>query len=357
MLNGFDPDLSLWVALTVAIVVCILFVKSRANYLAIPRIARAKPTSGAADCMVVIPARNEEASIARAVRTLPHDSVIVVDDHSEDRTAEAARKAGAGVLPPPELPRGAVGKCNACVAGARVLNSRWVLFTDADTWFEPGFLDAVVACAEASDLAFLSVYLRPEWQTWGERIMAPFAMALYFCGISPRNDPTAVFNGQCLLVRREAYEFVGGHSAVLTSLVEDVKLAALAQRHRLKFAVARTNDLGHVRVHAGLRGMQDWIERSAFRFMLVSPLMGTTVILSALSMALWLPVLAWLIADREWWAAGTFGALPVALLWGWYRGPGALLAPFAIYGILPMILNGVVAALTGRQVQWKGRTV
>jgi len=343
--------------LTVSIVVSVFFIRARLNFLAIPKISAAKPGGASTDCMVVIPARNEQASIARAVSSLPHDTVIVVDDHSEDGTAEAARKAGAGVLPPPDLPRGAVGKANACMAGARVLTSRWILFTDADAWFEQGFLDAVVACAESSDLAFLSIYLRPEWQTWGERIMAPYALALYFCGISPRNDPTAVFNGQCLLVRRDAYEFIGGHSAVLTSLVEDVKLAALAQRHRLIFAVARTSDLGHVRVHPGLRGMQGWIERSAFRFMLVSPLMGTNVILSAISMAAWLPVFMWLLADREWWAAGMFGILPAALLWGWYRGPRALLYPLAICGMFPMIVNGVLAALTGRQVQWKGRTV
>ena len=54
--------------------------------------------------MVIIPARNEEAVIARAVRSLPPDTVIVVDDHSEDRTAEAARQAGAGVLPAPRFP-------------------------------------------------------------------------------------------------------------------------------------------------------------------------------------------------------------------------------------------------------------
>src|SRR5262249_28414270 len=109
------------------------------------------PASGEAppDCMVVIPARNEESNIARAVTSFPHDTVIVVDDHSEDGTAEAARKAGAGVLPAPALVRGAVGKSNACGAGARVLNSRWVLFADADTWYDPGFLDAAVACAEA----------------------------------------------------------------------------------------------------------------------------------------------------------------------------------------------------------------
>jgi cellulose synthase/poly-beta-1,6-N-acetylglucosamine synthase-like glycosyltransferase len=80
-----------------------LFAASRLRYKALPSAAKAQAAGHAPpDCMV-IPARNEEAIIGRAVRTLPPDSVIVVDDHSEDRTAKVARQAGAGaalMLPP-----------------------------------------------------------------------------------------------------------------------------------------------------------------------------------------------------------------------------------------------------------------
>src|SRR5208282_2219346 len=131
-------------------ILSLLFWASRRRFGAIPCIPAIdrSPNGGSQalpDCMVVIPARNEEAVIGRAVRSLPPDTVIVVDDHSRDRTAEVAREAGAGVLPAPDLPRNGIGKSNACAAGARALTSRWVLFTDADTWFEPGFLDAAVA--------------------------------------------------------------------------------------------------------------------------------------------------------------------------------------------------------------------
>ena len=145
--------------------------------------------------MAIIPARNEEAVIARAVRSLPPDTVIVVDDHSEDGTAEAARQAGAGVLPAPPLPRNGIGKANACAAGARALTSRWILFTDADTWFEEGFLPAVVAAAEASGVSLLSIYLQPECETFAERVLVPYARALFFCGGNPKRNP------QCVLQR------------------------------------------------------------------------------------------------------------------------------------------------------------
>ncbi len=80
---------------------------------------------------------------------------------------ELAKAAGAGVVDAPKLLRGMLGKPNACAEGARVLTSRWILFADADTWFQPGFLDSAVAAAEAAKMDFLSVYLRPAYRIAG----------------------------------------------------------------------------------------------------------------------------------------------------------------------------------------------
>jgi glycosyltransferase involved in cell wall biosynthesis len=68
---------------------------------------------------VVIPALNEEATIADVVRAVPRQiasEVIVVDNGSEDRTAERAREAGAHVVREPRR-----GYGSACYAGVRAL--------------------------------------------------------------------------------------------------------------------------------------------------------------------------------------------------------------------------------------------
>src|SRR5205085_2438402 len=156
-----------------------------------------------------------------------------------------------GVLQAPPLPRGATGKSNACEAGAAILTSRWILFTDADTWFEPGFLDSAVSCAESNSLDFLSILLPPEPQSFVEHIVAPYAHALFYAAVSPRNDPVAAFCGQCILVRQNAYRFVGGHGALTKYLTEDLKMASLAQRHRLQLGLVRSGRLGHMRFHQG----------------------------------------------------------------------------------------------------------
>jgi glycosyltransferase involved in cell wall biosynthesis len=301
--------------------------------------------------MVVIPARNEEGNIGPAVLSLPADSVIVVDDFSDDKTADEAREAGAGVLSAPKPPTGAIGKSNACIEGARVLTSRWILFADADTRFKPGAVNTMVAAADAGKIEFLSVYLKPEFQSLAESVMAPYGVALYFCGVNPRADPASAFNGQCVLVKRNAYEFVGGHRAVLGDVCEDVKMAGLAQRHRLKFAVARAPKLGSVRIHPA-----DFA-RNASRFVLARWWRGAWVVLTAVAWAMWLPALVFLIARGQVAAALAWLAVPSVFLGVWYGWSRALLAPLGIYAILPRLLQGAIRAVTNRPFEWKGRVI
>jgi glycosyltransferase involved in cell wall biosynthesis len=350
---------SVWSASALTLILGILFTAGRRRYRALPAIPAVDRARGGAlpDCMVVIPARNEEALIGRAVRSLPPDTVIVVDDHSTDRTAAVARAAGAGVLTAPSLPRNAVGKPNACAFGAAALTSRWVLFTDADTCFEPGFLDAAIASAEAGKLALLSIYLDPEYRGLAENVLVPYARALAFAGLGMARDPRGLFRGQCLLAQREPYSFIGGHAAVITQISEDVKLTRLAERHRLSFAIARAPGLGHVRLYQGYRGVRAGIERQASRFMALGSIVGITILLAAFSAALWLPLLGWLAWERRWIAAGIFCAVPSLLLWSWYRRWSVLLAPLAIYWILPALIAGLLSALSGRPMEWKGRPV
>ena len=303
------------------------------------------------DCMVIIPARNEAGNIGGVVRSLPSDSVIVVDDFSRDNTAEEARAAGAGVLPAPQPLAGAVGKSNACMEGARVLTSRWILFADADTRFEPGFVESAVAAAEAGKIDFLSVYLRAEYRTLWESTLAPYGVALYFCGINPRADSASAFNGQCLLVNRAAYEFIGGHRSVLGYLCEDVKMAELAMRHRMKFAVMRAPRLGRVHIRPADFG------RNARRFAEVSSWRGLCIAFAAALWALWLPMLVVLFARHQFPAAIAWALLPSVFLLPWYGWARAILAPAGIYAILPSLLRGALGAATGRHVKWKGRVI
>ena len=100
-MNTINLDVSVWVALGLGLLLVALLWRSRGHYLALREIRPLpNPESSSSvpppNCMVVIPARNEEGNVGPAVRSLPPDSVIVVDDFSDDKTADEAREAGAG---------------------------------------------------------------------------------------------------------------------------------------------------------------------------------------------------------------------------------------------------------------------
>lgn len=89
-------------------------------------------TNGFLRVVALVPARDEEATVARtveALRTLPVDEVVVVDDGSTDATSAAALAAGATVL----RIRGHAGKGGA-MEGAlgRLAPADVWLFADAD---------------------------------------------------------------------------------------------------------------------------------------------------------------------------------------------------------------------------------
>ncbi len=185
---------------------------------------------------VIVPARNEEASLGACLQSLLSQrgveyEIIVVNDASTDRTREIAQSfPGVRVLEAPPLHPGSTGKSNALEFGAREAGGAWLLFTDADTVHLPGSLAASLQEARQYQAALLSYSPRQEVRGIWEKAVMPvvFAELTRTYRTEEINDPVspaAAANGQYLLISREAYDAVGGHAAVIGSLLEDVELA------------------------------------------------------------------------------------------------------------------------------------
>lgn len=187
----------------------------------------------------IIPARNEEAAIARAVESVAAqteiDEVIVVNDQSSDGTAAilselSLRISKLKVLNIDELPAGWVGKNYAVSVGAAAAHSDWLLFTDADTYHMPGATRRALADAVDHDAVLVSYSPEQELDSVWERALIPFVycrLAAKFC-YAQVNDPAApeaAANGQFLMVLREIYQKSGGHAAIPGEVLEDVALA------------------------------------------------------------------------------------------------------------------------------------
>ena len=152
-------------------------------------------------------------------------------------------------------------------------------------------------------------------------------------------------------MRRSAYEFIGGHAAVLNSLAEDLKLAELAVRHRLKFGLARAGRLGHVE----FRDAAQSVKRSGYRLLLLDR--WWLRIAAATAMALWPPALVWAAIQGHSIAAFAMLLAPIAVALPWYRNALAALMPLAVYGVAARLWGGLAAGLGGSGVKWKGREI
>jgi glycosyltransferase involved in cell wall biosynthesis len=208
----------------------------------------------------VVPARNEEAAIARAVESLAAQpeiaEIIVVDDQSTDRTAAVLEELAAQI-PRLRVVQGAApaagwtGKNFAIAQGVAQARGKWLLFTDADVEHLPGSAARALEDAATFGAALVSYSPEQETRAWWERAVIPFIfcrLAAHFSyeRVSDPTSPDAAANGQYLLIRREAYEAIGGHAAVCGEVVEDVALARRAKQagQRIHFAtgegIART---------------------------------------------------------------------------------------------------------------------
>jgi glycosyltransferase involved in cell wall biosynthesis len=185
---------------------------------------------------VIVPARNEEDCLGTCLASLVEQrgipcEIIVVDDGSTDRTRAIAQSfPDVRVVDAPALPRDWSGKNNATFAGAAAARGEWLLFTDADTVHLPGSLARSVAEAQRRHADLLSYSPEQEVHGLAEQAVMPVVFAELAVTYRPArvSDPrysAAAANGQYLLISRAAYDAVGGHQAVATTLLEDVALA------------------------------------------------------------------------------------------------------------------------------------
>ncbi|MGJ5818221.1 glycosyltransferase [Paludibaculum fermentans] len=354
-------------ALVVVLLITAYGLYSRYQYGQLPELRlqsdSAVAAQGSLDHCVIIPARNDEQVIGRAVRSFPESLRVVVDDHSTDATAAHAEEAGATVRVARPMERGWLSKSNACWTGALYTDSAWILFADPDTWYEPRFLPSLLAYAAGKSLHAATVLPRQILVTWYEKMLVPYAMGLTFTGVSARNlnnpkHPEAMANGQCLLFRRSAYNFIGGHKAVASHPLEDLALARLIKRHRMSMAVLRCESMAQTRMFHSFGGAWrglEWMVLHSARGYGKAPLLFLAAILVS---TFWLPLLVTLIDWKYDLPAAILFVTPILAWRAWYGSLlRALWAPLALC-LFPLIaFTALVRGALGSMTDSQGRRV
>jgi len=326
--------------------------------------AVSQPARGRGVC-IIIPARNEEATLPRLLRSIAEQEwrpaeVVVVDDDSTDGTAAVARAGGARVISSGPLPEGWRGKTWACQQGAAATAAEHLLFLDADTWFEPGGLGRIMRSyfQRPGVLSVIPYHFVP---SPGEQLSAFFNLVMT-AGIGGfavfKNEPVGLF-GQMLLIDRDAYLNVGGHECVKEHVLENLHLAKHLQAKRIELRCASGKGALSIRMYE--RGLPDLVRGWTKGFAsgagaTPATILGLTILwLSGAVMA------AIMVAQmRSALAVGMYG-LFVGQLYFMLRRVGSFRLVTALFYPLPLVFFFAVfansVAHSGREVMWKGRAI
>lgn len=373
----------LWLALVSAL---ILHAAGQRNALPTLTAAHA-PMPDAPPVAVIVPARDEESNIGPCLASLlaqdytaGHMTVYVVDDDSSDATAQVVRRMAIGdervrLLPTPPLPPGWKGKAHACWVAAKAVpaTTPWLCFLDADMRAEPQLIASAVSAAQAGDLALLSLAPRHELRSVAERMIIPCGMYLLgfsqdLARIQAPDSGDAVATGQFMLIRRDAYEDVGGFAAVRSEICEDIELARALKLRGHRVLMQDGSQLLSTRMYTGWATLWPGIAKN-LTDMLGGPVRTVTLALLAVVMV-WAAVLVPLV-DAAACVNGRQGAC-IALIPAVLASAAALglhiagAVHFGIplwYGLVfPVAYSaGALIALDSvrwrlvRRVRWKGR--
>ncbi|AYF98332.1 glycosyltransferase family 2 protein [Protaetiibacter intestinalis] len=225
------------------------------------------------------------ASVARTSAVEP--IIVVADNLAEQTIARLASASGARYIALPNNP-GYGGAVNAAVADLPD-SVHWVLISNPDVVLGEGALDALIATAgESDDIGAVGpAILRQDGSVYPSARKVPSLRTgvghALFAEVWPGNPWTQRYrqdddlarrdagwlSGACVLVRREAFDAVGGFDEAYFMYFEDVDLGYRLGKHGYRNVYQPAVSVTHIGAHSTSdhsAAMLDAHHRSARRF-------------------------------------------------------------------------------------------
>ncbi len=350
---------------------------------------------------ILVPAKDEGSHIATCIsrvmqQNYPNFEVIAVNDRSSDETGEVLdalvgwdsshHSAYGGDEPHPthqtpdpnpqtlkivhitELPQGWLGKCHALDNGVKHATGEWLFFVDSDVKLEPDALSKMLALTLARNYDAMSIMTTLQTENQIEKIMLPLLAATWatMFAADQTNEESerdkAVANGQVFLIRKSAYEKVGGHASVKDRIVEDVELMRLLKSNDFKVRFFAGRHLAATRMHTHLKQMYNGWARifigsargkifpmiAALCFMPICVLSSYVAIIFGI--ASHNPL--WYFAGIVHWLVMTI-CMGIVWIWSGNSPAYALLLPFSVPIEMSILFFSIRRAISGK-VEWRG---
>jgi len=360
-----------WIAAAscvLAVFPAILFLRNLPLYAPLPRAGSTR-----ARCSVLIPARNEEANIAPALRSILQSEnadleVIVLDDGSSDRTAQIVRDFAScdprvRLETAPALPSGWCGKNFACNQLAAFAQYPILVFMDEDVRVSrPDSLARLAMFVGQSGAALASGVPREETVGFVEKLIIPLIhfVLLGFLPLWRMRKSTdlrfAAACGQILAVRHEAYARAGGHAAIANHIHDAVALTRSFRARGFATDLFDATDAFHCRMYRSAADVWHGFAKNAHEG-LAKPQLIIPATLLLLGGQVLPPILAAFAPSPLALIATTAAYLPRLIAVARFRQSllCALLHPVGICALVAIQWFAFFRSLRNRPSVWKGR--
>lgn len=348
------------------------------GYLDIPALDDVPPIPPddprAALVSVIVAARDEERHIETAVRSLlaqtyRHIELIVVDDRSTDATPRvlaglAKEHRNVRALRVDSLPDGWLGKNHALHTGARSAGGDVLLFVDGDVVLAPETVARamrLLALERADHVAVSPDVVAP---TAPLALVVNYFFMWFMLYLRPwrARDPNSrgfIGIGAFNLVRRSAYESVGGHSRIALRPDDDLMLGKLLKTSGHRQILATGEHHVSVEWYRSLGELARGFRKNAFAGLHYSLLLSFVAFVGQLVFGVWPFIAIWMTSGAE---RGLYAVAAVAQMIAYAGGAfAARTRPWLVvfYPIAAVLFTGIVAAAVGRTVaagaiEWRG---
>jgi cellulose synthase/poly-beta-1,6-N-acetylglucosamine synthase-like glycosyltransferase len=324
---------------------------------------------------ILIPARDEEQSIEACVRSALASTgleleVIVLDDHSRDKTGEVVSRIAVEdrrlrLVSGPPLPDGWCGKQFACSVLGGLASKPVLCFLDADVRLTPDGLARMVAAMRNGRSALISGFPWQETRTPLEQMLIPL-MHFLLLGYLPisrmrrRLDASLGAGcGQIFVADRLSYLKAGGHAALRSSRHDGLMLPRAFRHAGLMTDLCDATDVASCRMYSNAHEVVGGLLKNATEGLASA---GRIVPFSILLLVGQVTPLVLLLVEpsriRDLAVASTVLAyLPRFIAAHRFRQPllGALLHPVSILLLLGIQWLAFLRAAFGFRSMWKGR--
>ena len=325
---------------------------------------------------IIIPARNEEITLAKLLNSLKGqidagDEVIVIDDHSEDKTGKIAEQNGAVVIRSKALPRGWLGKSWACYQGASAATGELLIFLDADTVLDNNSLNKIISTYYRFD-GILTIQPYHKISKPYEELSAFFNLVMMaamgaFTIFRRTIKPLGLF-GPVIVLTRQQYIESGGHAKVKGKILEDLEFGAEFKKRGVGiYCYGGKNTVSFRMYPDGVRQLvTGWSKVFAMGavktpipllimiFAWITGAIGTTryfaqaiIIADTNQIIIW-GILYICYVFQIYWMLARIGN---------FKFYTALLYPIPLLFFVILFIYSLVLVFIRKRVQWKGRTI